>query len=145
MTNRRWLPVMVRARQAAEDAAAQQVAQDRRALADSLLVARRESQRLDNLTRPESQTAQAFLAGVAASNAAAATHSVAVQRAAFAGQRLNGSITTLTDAARRRRTVEKLTERITEAERVTELATSQRELDDITITRFRHAEGGDPL
>jgi flagellar biosynthesis chaperone FliJ len=127
---------MVRARLAAEDAAAQEVAQDRRAVADALLAARRESQRLEQLSAPESQSAQAFLAGIAARNAAAATHSAALQRAAFATQRLAGSVAELTDAARRRRSVEKLSERIAATERADELATAQRELDDLSVMRF---------
>jgi flagellar biosynthesis chaperone FliJ len=142
MTSRRWLPVMIRARKATEDAAARQVAQDRRAVADALLAARRESQRLDQLSTPQAQSAQAFLAGVAASNAAAATHSAALQRAAFSQQRLAGSIIELTDAARARRTVEKLAERIAETERAEELAADQRALDELSVTRF-NLDGGD--
>ena len=141
MTSRRWLPVMIRARKAAEDAAAQQVAHNRRAVADALLAARREAQRLDQLSIPDAQSAQAFLAGVAASNAAAATHSAALQRAAFSQQRLAGTVIELTDSARARRTVEKLAERIADTERAEELAADQRVLDELGVSRFNR-DGG---
>lgn len=135
----RWLPTLVRARQAREDAASQQVAQQRRDVADAAAAAAALSERLDALEQPATAGTSAFLAAAAIRDAAASTHSAAVQRIGFAEQRLAAGISFLAEAARSRRTVEKLAERIAAAQYANELAAYQRELDDLSITRHARA------
>lgn len=139
----RWLPTLLRARQAREDAAAQQVAQNRREVAEAAESADALRARMDAMTQPASATAQSFLAAATVRAAAAGTHSVAVQRIGFAEQRLSGALNGLAEAARSRRTVEKLAERLAAERYAAELAAYQRELDELNTARFtRSATGG---
>ena len=138
----RWLPTLVRARQAREDAAAQQVAQNRREVAQAALAADALQARLDSMTQPASASAQSFLAAAAVRSAAAGTHSAAVQRIGFAEQRLTGALSGLAEAARSRRTVERLAERIAAERYAAELAAYQRELDELNTARFTRSTTG---
>lgn len=135
----RWLPTLVRARQAREDAASQQVAQQRREVVDAAAAAAALSERLDALEQPASAGAGAFLAAAAIRDAAAGTHSAAVQRIGFAEQRLASGMAFLAEAARSRRTVERLAERIAAAQYASELAAYQRELDEVSAARHARA------
>jgi flagellar protein FliJ len=141
MTDRRWLPVLMRARQAGEDARAQQVAAQRRDLAAAERSAGDEEARVDAMTQPESASRDIFLAGAAARAAAAATHAAARQRARFARDRLATGIVELSHAARDRRIVERLVERVETAERAEMLSRAQRESDDTVLARFKRAAG----
>ncbi|UQX87954.1 hypothetical protein M6D93_16855 [Jatrophihabitans telluris] len=136
MTTRRWLPVMVRAREAAEDAAAQRLAQARREAASAITAERAESSRLDGMTALESSSVQGFLAHEAARTAAAATYSATLQRVGFAQERVGQQVTELSAAARARRTVEKLSERVAAEAKAEGLARAQREADDTGASRF---------
>ena len=131
----RWLPTLVRARQAHEDAVSQQVAQQRLDVAEATTAATALSERLDALEQPATAGISSFLAAAAFRDAAASTHSAAVQRIGFAEQRLATGMAFLAEAARSRRTVEKLAERIAAEQYANELAAYQRELDDLSITR----------
>lgn len=136
----RWLPTLVRARQAREDAVSQQVAQQRLQLSEATAAAAVLRERLDALEQPETSGTRAFLAAAALRDAAASTHSAAVQRIGFAEQRLATGMAALAEAARSRRTVEKLGERIAAAQYANELAAYQRELDDLSIIRFARSK-----
>jgi 1-aminocyclopropane-1-carboxylate deaminase/D-cysteine desulfhydrase-like pyridoxal-dependent ACC family enzyme len=128
---------MLRARAATEDAAAQRLAVARRDEEAALQEVDRESERLDAMSvATSSHDAPAFLAAAAAHSAAAATYAAAFHRSQFAAQRVVIGVQDLNLAAQQRRTVEKLAERIAEETQRTELSAAQRELDDVTITRF---------
>jgi hypothetical protein len=136
MTNRRWLPTMLRARQAGEDAAALHVAQARRDLAEHEGIERAQRARLAGLGVPASGSTRAFLVEVTRGDAAAATHLAAQHRVGVAERRLAARVEELNAAAQQRQSVQKLSERLDAEGRATELATSQRSLDDLTISRF---------
>ena len=105
MSARRWLPTVLRARQAAEDLAAQQVAAARRDVeqaADQLAV---QQSRVAGLALPETSTVAEFHAEVAGQQAALASLAAAGNRVQFADARLAGQLSELTEAARSRRTV----------------------------------------
>jgi hypothetical protein len=140
MSGRRWIPTMLKARQAAEDVAAQHAAVAQRAsdLAEQDVLT--ETSRIESMQIAGSESAQAFLASTAARQAAAATHAASVHRAAFARTRHALKVDELTAASRGRRSVEKLAERELEEQRATALGRAQRELDDQTVTRHKHSE-----
>jgi flagellar biosynthesis chaperone FliJ len=135
MSTRRWLPTVLRARQAAEDLAAQQVAAARRdaELAAGQLAA--QQSRLAGMALPESATVVEFHAEVAGQQAALASLSAASNRVQFADARLAGHLSQLTEAARSRRTVEKMQERIETSLAAQALSLAQREQDDVTLAR----------
>jgi hypothetical protein len=126
---------MLRARQAQEDVAAQRTASAYRDSELALEAVSREQDRVSDMSTNDTESAQAFLASAAARQAAAATHSAAVHRAAFAQQRLQASIGELASAARERRTVEKLSERVLAERRAEAIQQAQREMDDQTASR----------
>lgn len=130
---------MIRARKAAENAAAQDTAQARRELGEAIRDAQHATERLEGMVGLGVDTAQAFLAGVAARNAAGAAHSAAGHRVAFAQRRLAASIEGLAAAAQEAKSVEKLAERVAQATHKAGLAVAQRELDDMTVARFERA------
>lgn len=140
MSTKRWLPTMLRARAATEDAAAQRLAGARRDHEVALSEAALENQRLDRLMAEDANGQRhdgpAFLAAAAARSAAAATHAAALHRSRFADRRVATGVEELNQAAQQRRTVEKLAERLAAEAHRTELQVAQRELDDVTITRF---------
>jgi hypothetical protein len=136
MSTKRWIPTMLRARSAAEDAAAQRLATARRDRDTALDAARSEDERLERMSTIGDETSQAFLAAAATRGAAAATHAAATYRAQFAERRVLTGVQELNLAAQQRRTVEKLTERLATEVHSNELAIAQRELDDVAITRF---------
>lgn len=133
---RSWLPVVLRARQAQEDLVAQVVAVARR---DAQLALDQHIAEVDRVAAmPVEHTVQSgqdFQATTAALAAAAATLAAARNRSAFAQARVETTMLELTEAARTRRSVEKLYERDVEANRVEAEAKAQRELDEISISR----------
>ncbi len=143
MTTRRWVPTMLRARQAAEDAAALEVAQAHRQLSQARTDALAQDERMDQLGTPDTASAQAFLAATAARHAAAATHAAAHHRAAFAENRVTTGVAALGAAAQARRTVEKLAEREAGENFKAMLATGVRDLDEAAASGFRRAAGGE--
>jgi len=86
----------------------------------------------------ERQSQQAFLAAAASLGAAAATHSAAMQRLGFADRDVAMSIEELREAARERRSAQKIAEREAEIRQANYLAATQRELDDVAIGRWGH-------
>lgn len=140
MTTRRWLPVVLKARQAAEDHAAQRVAAAQLDEQQAILQAQAEDHRMQAMTELESTSAQAFVAASAAQRAAAATHAAAHHRIGFVERQLQMNIDELRAAARERRSAQKLSERELEEQQRTALTLAQRELDDLTVTRWGRDE-----
>jgi flagellar protein FliJ len=135
MTARRWLPTVLRARQAAEDRAARQVAAARRdaeQAADQLAVTQN---RVAGLAMPETTTVAEFHAELAGQQAALASLAAAGNRVQFADARLAGQLGELTEAATSRRTVEKMQERIENSQARQALLLAQREQDDVSLAR----------
>jgi flagellar biosynthesis chaperone FliJ len=135
MSARRWLPTVLRARQAAEDLAAQQVAAARRdaeQAADQLAV---QQSRVAGLALPETSTVAEFHAEVAGQQAALASLAAAGNRVQFADARLAGQLSELTEAAKSRRSVEKMQERIETSQAKQTLLLAQREQDDVSLAR----------
>ncbi len=135
MTARRWLPTVLRARQAAEDLAAQQVAAARRDAEQAAGQLAVQQGRLAGMALPESATVTEFHAEVAGQQAALASFAAASNRVQFADARLAGQLSQLTEAARSRRTVEKMQERIETTLATQALSLAQREQDDVTLAR----------
>jgi hypothetical protein len=140
MSTRKWLPVVLKARQAAEDRAAQAVAAAQIAEQQAVAEAARESRRLDEMASLETGSAQVFLAAAAAQRAAAATHAAAFNRIGFAQRQVQVSIGDLQSAASNRRSAQKLIEREVEESGRVALSSAQRELDDLTVTRWGRNE-----
>ena len=141
MSKHRWLPTVLRARQAQEDLAAQQVAAARRDVerAAGQLVA--QQSRVAGLSLPATASVAEFQAEVAGQQAALASLAAAGNRVQFADARLAGQLNQLTEAAKSRRTVEKMQERIENTEARQALLVAQREQDDVTIARHVRAAG----
>lgn len=129
--------MVLRARQAQEDLVAQRVAVARRDAGQAITEHLHHQERVAGMQSPDSQTSQAFQASLAAQQAAAATLAAARNRVLFAEGRVVSGMADLTSAARSRRTVEKLHERDREAELSTAASATQRELDEISISRHR--------
>jgi len=142
MTRRRsWLPTVIRARQAQEDLQAQQVARSRRELEQAGAELTEAGRRLDATQLPQSSTVADFHAGLAQQEAGLASLAAAGHRVRFADDRLARDLGALTEAARARRTVEKMSERIEQEIAVRELADDQRAQDEIALTRHVRAAG----
>jgi flagellar biosynthesis chaperone FliJ len=92
---------------------------------------------IDARPRPDSPNGVAFAATLWARQAMAGELSAAVAAAAEAEGTVDERAADLTAAATRRRIVEKLGERHTEAERAADEAAAQLEADDLTSTRNR--------
>lgn len=141
MSPRRWLPTVIRARQAQEDLLAQQVAAARRDLelaADQLIA---QTERVAGLSLSASLSVAEFHGEIANQQANIASLAAATHRAQFADARLRTQLAGLTEAARSRRTVEKMHERLQDERAVAALAVSQREQDEVAITRHVRAAG----
>lgn len=139
MNARKWLAPVLRARQAQEDVAAQQLAEARRTATHAARRLARETSRISGLSYADSESVQAFRASTAARQAAASTLSSARHRLVFAQDRVLVGEGELTEAARARRTVEKMHERDVAARITAAAAVAQRELDEIGISRFAAA------
>lgn len=135
MNLRHWVSTVLRARQAQEDVAAQQLAGARRdaALAVDRLDA--VSERVQAMSQDERQGMVAFQASAAARHAAAASLAAASHGVRFAQGRVSTDAAGLTDAARARRTIEKLHENDIAARLAVQAAAGQRDLDEVSITR----------
>lgn len=135
MKTRSWLTTVLRARQAQEDYAAQQLALARRDARRAAEQQAAENDRVTGMSHPDSGTQPAFQAAAAARQAAAATLAAATHRVMFAETRVVNGESGLTTAAKSRRTAEKLHERDLEASRIAIGQAAQRDLDEIAITR----------
>lgn len=135
MSARRWVGTVLRARQAQEDVAAQQLADAHRGAELATRRLAHESGRITALPLADSQSVQAFHASAAARQAAGATLAAARHRLVFAEDQVVAGTIQLAAAARARRTVEKLQERDTATRLAAEAGTAQRELDEVGISR----------
>jgi flagellar export protein FliJ len=136
MSQHRWVATLLRARQAREDAAAQQLAVAHRDLTIAVRSLRHEDERVQGMSTPRSLTVASFLASMATQSAAGATHAAAAARAGFAHQQVDRDSEQLTVTARARRTVEKLSERQQAEAHAADLSLEQRQLDEIAVSRF---------
>lgn len=135
MSPRRWLPTVLRARQAQEDLLAQQVANARREAERAAGQLAEQQSRVAGLTLPDTATVAEFHAEIAGQQAALASLAAASNRVQFADARLAGQLSQLAEAAKARRTVEKMQERIEDTLALQARWVAQREQDDVTIAR----------
>ncbi len=141
MSPRRWLPTVIRARQAQEDLLAQQVATARREVETAVDELAEVTERVSDLRMPARLTVAEFHAEIANQQAGLANLAAATHRVEFADARLRTQLAGLTEAAKSRRTVEKMQERIEHERAVEFLAVSQREQDEVAIARHVRAAG----
>jgi flagellar protein FliJ len=134
MSKRFRLTSVLRARQAQEDAARAKVLHARRAAADAADAAVRRGEVLAAHQTPNEDTARALVAALTARQAMAASLSAARQLHQLAERHVAERAEELTEAARRRRTVEKLAERHAEQRRQREQAAEQNALDELGTT-----------
>ncbi|MFL6160957.1 MAG: hypothetical protein ACJ74U_01895 [Jatrophihabitantaceae bacterium] len=141
MSPRRWLPTVLRARQAQEDLLVRQVAAARRdaELAAGQLV--EQADRVAALSMPPTATVAEFQAEIVGQQAAIASLAAASNRVQFADARLAGQLGQLTEAAKSRRSVEKMHERIQQDLVTQALSIAQREQDDVSIARHARSAG----
>lgn len=132
---RDWVPTVLRARQAQEDQAAQRVAIARRDAGTAAAQLAEQATRVAGISNPASRTGAQFQAEIAGQQAAVASLAAAANRLLFAEARVASGVTELTEAARSRRSVEKLHERAEEARVRTANGVAQREQDEVSISR----------
>jgi len=130
-----WIPTVLRARQAQEDVVAQGLAVARRDADRAADQHAEKSARVDEMAVPHSQTVREFHATLSAQQAAVASLAAARNRMLFAEHRVAGKTAELTVAARARRTVEKLHERLLDEQASAASAGVQRDLDEVSIGR----------
>jgi hypothetical protein len=128
----KWLSGLVRARQAQEDFAKQELATAQRLAHRAHARVRYDAERLDSLIQAGAQgSAPAFVAAHVALQAAAATHAAAIRAAAEAVEAVSGRRGDLSSAATARRSVEEMRDRRVAAEQVALAAKAQQELDEV--------------
>jgi flagellar export protein FliJ len=134
MTRKARLAGVLRARQAQEDAARGAVIRARRdaQIADELV--NDQEILLASRDLPDVGTANVVVAALAARQTLAAGLAAAMHLAGQAEERHNEAVTELTNAAIRRRGVEKMVERQAAERRRAELAADQRATDEIAIS-----------
>jgi flagellar protein FliJ len=133
---------VLRARHAQEDAAKAAVVRARDDAQAALLRARVIERDLDGRTVPEAASAAAFSATMRARTAMAGALTEAIGVAALANGKVEERMQELTDAAVRRRTLEKLEERHAAARKRVEEKADERAVDDlITAAHARRAPG----
>lgn len=138
----KWLSSLVRARQAQEDLAKQQLATAQRLAHVAHARVRYDAERLDSLTAAGAEdSASAFVAAAAALQAAAATHAAATRAAADATRTVADRRDDLGDAACARRTAEQMHDKQVAAEQALVRAAAQRELDEVAARVHRDATG----
>jgi flagellar FliJ protein len=130
--SRSWLDNLLRARQAQEDIAKGAVVRARRDADAAAEHANRYEVALGARHVPQHAFAGSYAATLAARHVMAAALSAAVAVAGEAEAVVRERMGDLTDAATRRRAVEKLAERQAEADRRAEEAAERREVDDLT-------------
>jgi len=128
------LASVLRARQAQEDAARGEVVRARHAAAQAAETAAAKDRSLANHQMPNEDTARALVAALTARQAMAASLAMARQLAGIAEAQVVRETEELTEAAKRRRTVEKLAERHAEQHRRKVQAADQNALDELAIT-----------
>jgi flagellar protein FliJ len=141
---RHWLSGLLRARQAQEDAAAQQLAAAERAARRAAARVRYDRDRLDSLRTADAlYDAPVFVAAAVALQAAAATHAAAVQVAEHSARVVEERRDDLIDAARARRSAEELHERQLHEASAKARRIAQGELDEVAARVRRDAAAGE--
>ncbi|GII26165.1 cell envelope biogenesis protein TolA [Planosporangium mesophilum] len=131
------LSSVLRARHAQENSARGRLLHARQEAAEAAERVRRMDAAIGARPRPDSPNGLAFAATMWANQAMAGELAIAVAAVAVAAGAVDERAAELTDAATRRRVVEKLGERHAEAERAAEEAAAQLEADDLTSSRDR--------
>jgi len=134
---------VLRARKAQEDAAKGAVIQSRQEIRDAQALVKRRQLDLAGADAPTEGTARAMVASMVARQSMAATLSGAHRMVADAEELAREKQADLADAAKRRRAVEMMAERHTEAVRAHDLKTEQNNLDEMAVTsKARNAARG---
>lgn len=129
---------LLRARQAQEDVAAQQLAAAERAARRAAAKVRYDRDRLETLRTADAiYEVPAFVAAAAALQAAAATHAASVRLAGSEQNAVAERRDELVDAARARRTAEELHERALAAAADQARRAAQSELDEVAARTHR--------
>lgn|SRR5437773_1166394 len=134
---------LLRARQADEDGARANTQRARQEAAVAAERVRLYEAALDSRRLPASAHAGVFAANLAARQATAASLNAAIALAGMADAAVLDRVSELTEAAVRRRAVERLLERQAEEARLAEEHAAQRELDDIVSSRRPNRRKGD--
>lgn len=130
------LAAVLRARHAQEDAAKAAVVRARADAEAALLRARAIERDLDGYGVPHASSAAAFSATMSARSAMAGELGAAIGVAAMANEQVEERMTDLTNAAIRRRTLEKLEERHAAARKHAEDKADERAVDDLTTAAY---------
>lgn len=140
--SKNWLVSLVRARQAQEDVAKQELATAQRLAHRAHGRVRYDAERIDSLRAAGAEgSASAFVAAAVALQAAAATHAAAVQSAADTAAGVETKRDELGDAARARRTAEELHAQEVAVELARASAAAQRDMDEIAARVHRDNAG----
>jgi flagellar export protein FliJ len=139
--SKKWISSLLRARQAQEDVARERLATARNHAQSARARVRADDDRVQAMVESEyPESAQAFLAAAAARQAAAATLASARRLHALAEDQVDARSSSVTAAARQRRTAEKLVERDEAELRAREALALQNELDDVAGRRARRPD-----
>jgi flagellar FliJ protein len=130
---------VLRARKAQEDVARGAVVQSRAELRDAAALVKRRQLELAGADAPTEGTARAMVASLVARQSLAASLSGAHQLVVDADDVTRERTAELTDAAKRRRAVELMSERHAELVRVHDLAVDQRSIDELAVTAKQRA------
>jgi alkylated DNA nucleotide flippase Atl1 len=133
------LGAVLRARLAQEDVAKGEVVRARQAAEQATELARRQGRRLRAQGVPVDGTGRAIAAGLIARHSLAVALAATEQLADEARVRTSEQIAALADAAKARRSVERLAERYAAARQQHELAADQRAIDELAITDRQRA------
>jgi flagellar FliJ protein len=134
---------VLRARKAQEDVARGAVVQSHAELRDAAALVKRRQLELAGADAPTEGTARAMVASLVARQSLAASLSGAHQMVADADGVTRERTAELSDAAKRRRAVESMSERHAELVRVHDLAVDQRSIDELAVTaKLRAAARG---
>jgi flagellar export protein FliJ len=142
--NRRFrLGPVLRARQAQEDLSRSAVMQARVEAQSAAALVKRRQLELTGADAPSEGTARAMVASMVARQSLAAGLFAAHRMASTSNDQVEERNADLAEAAKRRRAVELLAERHADAVRAHDLATDQRNLDELAVTsRARSAARG---
>ncbi|PPK66481.1 flagellar FliJ family protein [Actinokineospora auranticolor] len=141
MTIRTRLASVLRARKAQEDIARGAVTRANARLADTVAEAAARHDSMEGWAVPRGGDAASYMAAIAAGRALATALSEARALERVARAETDVEVENLREAAKRRRSVEKLVERTIEAQRVKELADAQRAADEVAGQRAAGGRG----
>jgi flagellar biosynthesis chaperone FliJ len=133
------LGAVLRARLAQEDVAKSETARARQEAAQATELARHQGRRLQAQGIPVNGPARAIVAALVARHSLAAALADADQVAAEAHERTAEQLAALAEAAKARRSVERLAERYTAAGQLREQAADQRAIDELAVTDRQRA------